>query len=345
MSWHEALTWAEVTSQLRKKASFRDAKFFVSDTSTTFGRRNIIHQYPNRDKPFIEDMGLDTDEFTIEGYVVQNEENDQNYFAERDALITALREKGLGQLIHPFLGILTVSLVDRIEMTESFRQGGIARFTMSFVRAEEAIAPFPVEVIDHVGEIDDVVEGSLFDGVDGIGAIYDGDDVPDFSSSSVQTAIDSLNDMLKSVTVAIQAVGPAQVSRALAFLSKEYLGINLATISSACSLANGIVGMFNGLLSIAGMYGDIIISQLFGPCSSFVRGISSGPWSGAQVEIPETGGFAGSTMSDPAIISEDFGRSIVRSALALVRYGEATGNDNPSQYGGTLDSITINTVS
>lgn len=345
MSWHDSLTWADTSNQQRKKASFRGANFFVIDTGTSFGRRNIVHQYPKKDTPFVEDIGLDTDEFTIEGYVIQNSDNDQNYFDERNALIEALRAEGPGQLWHPFLGILTVSLVGRVNMRENFREGGIARFSMPFIRTEEEGAPFPKEVIDHVEAVDKAVESSLFDGVDGLGSIYIGEDQPDFTLNSIFNSVGEFNKMMRSAMSSIQGLGPAQLSRALTILSEEYLGIDLDVINDACALGNSVIGMFNGFLSLSGMFGDILIEQLFGPCSTLVRGITSGPWSGAQTKIPKTGGFAGSTISDPAIVAEDFGKTSVQAALAINQFGEATGNDNPSQYGGTLETVTITTVS
>jgi prophage DNA circulation protein len=49
MSWRDNLTWAEASDQLRKKASFRGALFFVLDSDAGVGRRNVIHAYPFRD--------------------------------------------------------------------------------------------------------------------------------------------------------------------------------------------------------------------------------------------------------------------------------------------------------
>ena len=98
MSWRDFLVqhWEKDGTQM---ASFRDAKFFINNTNTNFGRRNIVHQYPLKEVPYIEDIGSDIEEFTIEGYIVQNgklPEDDPkylNYFYDRDALIDALRKE------------------------------------------------------------------------------------------------------------------------------------------------------------------------------------------------------------------------------------------------------------
>ncbi len=172
MSWKESLTWADASNQLKKKASFRTALFFVDQADTSFGRRNVVHQYPTFDVPFIEDLGRDIDEFFIRGYVVQNNENSQNYFSERDALIEALRAEGPGLLIHPFLGEVTVSVLEKARMTEKFREGGIARFDMNFVKAIEISAQLPGVSLDFQGAVDSIAGTAIADSRDGMGRIY-----------------------------------------------------------------------------------------------------------------------------------------------------------------------------
>jgi len=326
-------------------ASFRAANFKVISTNTSIGRRNVIHQYPLRDEPYVEDLGLDTDEFSIEGYIVQHKDNEYDYFAQRDLLIEELKKSGSGTLIHPFLGEITASLLGKVRLSESFNEGGVARFSMTFVRAEETKVPYPAEAINHVDAVDNAVEDSLNLGLDAFGYIYNDFDYPDFVGNSILDSVGELNTMLKSAMASIQGLGPAQLANALSHLSAEFLGIGLNVINNTCSLGNSIVGMFNGLLSLSGMYGDILIQQLFGSCGSMARGINNGPWSGAQLSIPKIGGFIGSTLSVSATITEDFGRTAMRAALAISRYGEATGNDNSSQYGGTLEVISVTTFS
>lgn len=343
-TWKDELTWADATNSQRKMASFRGATFFVDSSGTSFGRRNIIHQYPKKNVPYIEDMGPDTDEFSIEGYIVQHIENNYNYFQERNALIEALRKGGPGQLRHPFLGNLDVSVVGKVQMQERFSQGGIARFSMTFVRAEADTIPFPRATIDYVETVDQAVERALQDGVDAFGSVTNIEDAPGFSLSSISTSIDKLNIMMRSAMSSIQGLGPAQMSKALTEMVLEYTGFDIDTVNPPCAMGNSIIGMFNGLKSLAGMYGDITIEQMFGACSSLVRGINTGPMSGAQSSITQISGFQGSTLSDPAIVSEDFGKSATRASLALVRYGEAEGNSSSSQYGGTLEAVPITTA-
>ena len=345
-TWRDSLTWAD---DIKKNSSFRGASFFIRDTGTNFGRRNIVHQYPLKDTPYVEDIGSDTDEFTIEGYIIQDgslekdDPNYLNYFLERDDLIKALKEKGPGQLIHPFLGIIDVSLIGKAEMKESFQEGGIARFLMTFIRAEEPSAPFPKTIVNHQDGIDSVITKGQNYVRDNFGDKYKNEEAPGLIAATVSRALTSLNKMLSSVTAAIQGAFPAQISAALSALSEEYLGVNVfGAITNACDLASGIIGMANGLLSLIGEYGDILSSQMLGSCSGVVRGLSNGPWGGAQVDpISEIGGFISSTMSKPTVIGEDYGKSVTRAALALAEYGDAPDSLNPSKFGGTLTPINI----
>jgi len=332
MTWHDQLTWAEASNAQRKKASFRGATFFFINSSASVGRRNIVHQYPFKDTPLIEDLGKDTDEFTVTGYVIQNSDNDFDYFAERDALISALKEEGPATLIDPFRGTQQVNLLGKARISESFNPGGIARFSMTFVQVEDLTVPLIEADDDFVGLVDDAKKESVDLVKDGFVEIYNAEDEPDFSTSTIQGVVDDLNSTLKTISVAVQGAGPAQISQSLKYLSEEYLDIDINTIYDACETANGIIGMFNGLLSLSGQYGDIVVSQLFGSCSSALRGISSGPFSGAKTELPKTG-FMASTISEPASVEENLGTTIVNSTLDLITFGSG------------YEPININTIS
>jgi hypothetical protein len=320
-SWHDQLTWASVSNTQRKMAKFRNANFFVSETGRSVGRRNVVHQFPFKNDPYVEDLGKDIDEFTITGYVIQNPDNEFDYFAERDALLSALKEEGPGLLIDPFMGSQKVQLLGKAEISESFSPGGIARFTMTFIQVKDLSSGLITDLADYTGLVDDAktnAEGYLKDGFNNI---YDAEDQPDFSVSTIQNAVNDLNEKLKKVTIGIQGAGPSQISKALDTLIEQHAEIDTDTIRDSCEMINGIIGMFNGLLSLSGQYGDIVLSQILGACSTTLRGISSGPFSSAKVGLPATG-FMASTMSDPVLIEENLGRTIVEAALEIANFGD-----------------------
>ncbi len=94
------------TDQLQP-ASFRGIPFFVTSGSAKFGRRNAVHEYPYRDTVWVEDIGRSARRISLVGFVVGDDA-----IAQRNNLIAACEKQGDGQLIHPTLGALTVSLLD-----------------------------------------------------------------------------------------------------------------------------------------------------------------------------------------------------------------------------------------
>ena len=114
------------------QASFRDVPFQVEAKKQQFGRNTILHEYPQRDLPYVEDMGLASHILNVQGFVGGN----ANWKSERDALIAALNEPGPGILVHPWHGELTVCAHGPIEVTH---QGGASRyvsFVMNFVETD-----------------------------------------------------------------------------------------------------------------------------------------------------------------------------------------------------------------
>ena len=51
-------------------ASFRGVKFFIEKAELSAGRRTQVHEYPLRDKPFVEDLGRATRTITITAFVI-----------------------------------------------------------------------------------------------------------------------------------------------------------------------------------------------------------------------------------------------------------------------------------
>ena len=125
------MTWRD---DLRP-ASYRDVPFHVENADQSGGRRQVVHEFPQRDDAFVEDLGLRPHEFRVEGFVLG-----AAYMAERDALIAALEGAGPGTLVHPYRGALTVSCVDWM-VRETSDKGGAAFFSIVFVAS--AVQPRP----------------------------------------------------------------------------------------------------------------------------------------------------------------------------------------------------------
>lgn len=120
--------------QLRP-ASFRGVPFFVEAAGGTFGRRTVTHEYPQRDKPFSEDLGRAARKITITAFVIE-----PDYMTKRDRLLEALEQSGPGTLVHPFLGTMSVT-AEPANLNENKQDGGVARFTLSFTESGDITFP------------------------------------------------------------------------------------------------------------------------------------------------------------------------------------------------------------
>lgn len=124
-----------IRSEKLLPASFRGVPFEVSSGSLKGGRRTVVHEYPQRDKPYVEDLGKAARQITIEAFVVGD-----NYIDRGSALLAEIEKPGSGTLIHPWLGEMTVTVTSVSELR--FDTGlGVAYQT--FVATESGDLEFP----------------------------------------------------------------------------------------------------------------------------------------------------------------------------------------------------------
>jgi prophage DNA circulation protein len=134
MSWFDQL----------QQASFRGVPFGVLGSEGRFGRRVATHQYPNRDKPYIEDLGRSTRRITLTGFLVENSlvYGGGDAFSQRDAMVAAAETSGPGTLVHPTLGELQVSIPDGgLSVTERWDHGRYFEIGFTFIESGERQFP------------------------------------------------------------------------------------------------------------------------------------------------------------------------------------------------------------
>jgi prophage DNA circulation protein len=119
-----------------QNASFRGVPFKVEEESAVVGRRVETHEFPNRDKPYSEDLGKVTFRPTITAYVIGDD-----CFDQRDKLIEALNKPGPGALVHPTFGELQVCVDGDIRVSTTNNEGRMVRFDLRFVEAGEISYP------------------------------------------------------------------------------------------------------------------------------------------------------------------------------------------------------------
>lgn len=121
------------------EGQFRDAYFFYQDYSATGGRKTISHEYPNKKERYVEDLGGLEKKFTLNVYT-----DDNVSYADRDSLVNALDQEGVGDLVHPSIGDLRVVCVG-YTFNESIKELGITRFSINFEIASQNILPTKVK--------------------------------------------------------------------------------------------------------------------------------------------------------------------------------------------------------
>ena len=141
MTWRDRL----------QPAKLGNAEFLVESADAELGRNTQVHEYPGRDVPFVEDLGRMARRVRLSAYVIGPE-----YMTARDALIAEIERPGPRTLVHPYLGQLTVSLVQCEGPRESTREGGMAWFAMTFVETGEQT--FPAATVDSALEVQQRVD-------------------------------------------------------------------------------------------------------------------------------------------------------------------------------------------
>lgn len=119
MSWRDRL----------QQAKFRGVKFYTEQASGDGGRRVALHEYPQQEQHWAEDLGRKADEQRLTAYLVG-----ADYDLDRERLMAALEQSGPGTLEHPYLGSLRVQ-IQTYDWTISTRRGGYCQFTISYVLA------------------------------------------------------------------------------------------------------------------------------------------------------------------------------------------------------------------
>lgn len=142
--------------KLLRPASFRGVPFGVFNADDTRGRSTVTHEFPQRDKVFVEDLGRAPRSIEINAFVVG-----PDYTLRRDALLAALEKPGPGTLIHPWLGSFLVSLTAPAVVSHSAENGGMATFQLKFVEDSAPESPGPKLDLPSISDLRAVAARAL----------------------------------------------------------------------------------------------------------------------------------------------------------------------------------------
>ena len=224
MGWREEL----------QPARFRNAAFHVELGRQAGGRRTAVHEYPEQDKPFVEDLGGKAETWRITAFVIGD-----GYKTARDALRSALREYGPGVLVHPLHGQISLQVQDW-ELSETTEQGGYAEFAITFVEPGEQ--QFPQSGYDTRSRVstasDRAFDASRLDFVDRLNLRG-----PGFLSDSAATALRDALGGLGRMAGGLSPTDAALRSFDLADLTEGLPGLLGDTAGLALRLGNAYLGL------------------------------------------------------------------------------------------------------
>lgn len=175
-----------VLSEQLQPASFRGVPFEVEASGITVGRRTVVHEYPQRDRPYVEDMGRATRNITLQCFVVGSD-----YLEQAQALMHELEEPGPGTLIHPWLGEMEVTITSVSEL--QFDQGlGVASVTITATEAGDL--EFPSVTADEDTEALEAADAVEKSAVDKFCEDFDLSTINDWVDSALEgSLLDALN--------------------------------------------------------------------------------------------------------------------------------------------------------
>lgn len=244
MSWRDEL----------RPGSFRNIPFVFIDGDFELGRRNVTHEYPLRDKPWIEDLGKKARHFSLTIYVLGDE-----YMVARDALIAAFEEEGSGELIHPRYGRLQVS-VTACRQRETTAEGGYAQFNVTF--GESGEKTFPNSKPDTPYQVEKAADEVIVKSVEEFEAGYlvDGHDVVQADAlSHVRGIASDIAAINTKINVALQPL--SDVAQALDELTEEAVEL----IYQPSNLASKMVSVVQTLVGGVVETGSALKGNLVGP--------------------------------------------------------------------------------
>lgn len=226
-----------------RPASFRGVEFHVVDSTLSAGRRVARHEFPQRDIPYMEDMGRRAREFKVEALIIG-----ADYMSARDRLIEAIEEEGAGQLVHPYHGTVQVNVLGEVSISESTREGGMAKFAIVFVEAGKQETPTTSLntdslLLDQYLDTEDAI-------ADDFAGLFTVDGQADFV---VQDALDSVNQLLAYPSMALGTLDliRADPLSALQSLLPENL---LGSLSNPLALAKGILSLVRNASSVMSLF-------------------------------------------------------------------------------------------
>lgn len=228
-------------------ASFRKVGFLVSTESVSRGKKTVIHEYPNSDQRYVEELGKLPPTFSISAIV-----HGDDAINQRIRLENALERPGLGELIHPVYGQLQVkALTFRVSSNQT--EIGQFIFDVEFATSRENITPEPDTPTNPT--ISSLAQSARDAANDKLQSLYKTPSTPSVFDSAVST----VNGAFSTVHSTINTVVDKTTAGAAAF-DRVYRSItsNISrVVSSAQQLRDNATLLYDTALDV-----PVLVQQL-----------------------------------------------------------------------------------
>ena len=178
-----------------REGSFRGVKFFISNSSLETGRRVSVHEFPNKNNSFAEDMGRATTTYKIEGHLIGDD-----YFEQKRNLILAMEKQDAGELVHPYYGTLQVQSAGFLINEDNF-EGRIATFSATFYSDDPLLNP--TETIDKKAVANQTIFETVTNSIDEFNKVFDKSKLP---VDRVKTAREKVQGLIGNFRQATQGL-------------------------------------------------------------------------------------------------------------------------------------------
>lgn len=242
MNWRDSL----------RPASFRGVAFYVEGHEAGFGRRQVTHEFAQRDEPLTEDLGRKARDYSVEAYLLGDD-----YPAQKQKLIDACETGGSGELVHPYFGNLKV-VCTGLKVTETSGEGRICKLQMTFIEAGEA--RYPTDATDATravtgaaNAVQDAARAGFLQG-------FLADGFPSFVVDAAQQQLAGLSGLLSGLPV-----NPLAEAQAVADFFDRVGGLAadaLALITSPGDLADRVLGIVGSVRDVFGSRADSVLQAL-----------------------------------------------------------------------------------
>lgn len=284
------------------RTSYKGAAFWVETTTEEGGRRIVIHEFPMRDTPFLEDLGERYREFTLTAYVASDKAD-----SEAAALLSVCGTRGPGVLVLPTQGPVTVRCTNFGREFSKDRMGYEAH-SLKFVR--EGFSGSLVSVNSLINTVFVQAEAAATAIATGYAASAALKDVPDYVQEAVQISTENALATLEYVRTSVNVEPVANA------LQRD-------VIEATYQSLNGIMAAEDSVALQA--VGQTVVDVAIALTDGMDPAVALATWSGVIEATPlETVASAsfGSAWAPVAARNTQAGNTLLRLA-AIVSYCEA----------------------